>query len=429
MTTTWNPSYIPASISLSGGNLTWTQAISTTFTVPATGGFSTGKLYFEVLLSSVTSDCLVGITNQSTGSATVGLGLDAHGFAYDAATGKVYNNNTAFATGSYVTYTSGDRVMVAVDLVNNLLYVGKNGTWSLGGNPSAGTGGISIPANTYFPAFGAASSRSNGTANFGATAFTYSLPTGYSAWDVAIVDDLAASAIAQATATATLDVEHNLAASAASIASATSAIDVQNHLGALAAAVATGTGALDLKHHLAAAAASIATVMATLTSDPSGVEHLAASAVSVASATASLDLQHHLAGAAAAISTAVASLDLQHPLSADAAASSVAAAGLRLAHHLAGAAIAEPLVTAGLVGPTDTPVRPSPMISLRWSDDRGATFGNPVEQSMGGAGEFLTSIKWNRLGMARDRVFELSWSCNSNTCLSGAFIETIKHKS
>lgn len=69
-----------------------------------------------------------------------------------------------------------------------------------------------------------------------------------------------------------------------------------------------------------------------------------------------------------------------------------------------------------------------PMISLRWSDDRGATFGNAVEQSLGSEGQYLTSVKWNKLGMARDRVFELSWSAAMNTALQGAFVEIIKHR-
>jgi hypothetical protein len=70
-----------------------------------------------------------------------------------------------------------------------------------------------------------------------------------------------------------------------------------------------------------------------------------------------------------------------------------------------------------------------PMVSLRWSDDRGATYGNAVEQSMGSGGSYLVNIKWNKLGVARDRVFELSWSAATNTSLNGAFIELIEHKS
>lgn len=65
-----------------------------------------------------------------------------------------------------------------------------------------------------------------------------------------------------------------------------------------------------------------------------------------------------------------------------------------------------------------------PMISLRWSDDRGRTFGNYVMQSLGAIGQYNTSIKWNRLGMGRDRIFELSWSLNARTSLQGAWLSS-----
>lgn len=63
-------------------------------------------------------------------------------------------------------------------------------------------------------------------------------------------------------------------------------------------------------------------------------------------------------------------------------------------------------------------------VSLRWSDTRGASWSNPVRQKFGATGQYLTSIKWSRLGMARDRVFELSWSVAAQTALNGAFVET-----
>ena len=62
-------------------------------------------------------------------------------------------------------------------------------------------------------------------------------------------------------------------------------------------------------------------------------------------------------------------------------------------------------------------------VFLEWSDDRGKSFGNPVGQTMGVEGTYLTSIQWMRLGMARDRVFQLSWSDPVKTALSGAFID------
>lgn len=67
-----------------------------------------------------------------------------------------------------------------------------------------------------------------------------------------------------------------------------------------------------------------------------------------------------------------------------------------------------------------------PVVSLRWSDNRGASYGNKLEQSLGATGEYLTSIQWNRLGMARDRVFEVSWSASQKTAINGAFIELEK---
>lgn len=78
--------------------------------------------------------------------------------------------------------------------------------------------------------------------------------------------------------------------------------------------------------------------------------------------------------------------------------------------------------------PNDVTANP-PQVSLRWSDNRGKSYGNRIEQSMGAAGEYLTSVQWNRLGYARDRVFELTWSVNAKTALQGAFVELKKANS
>lgn len=65
----------------------------------------------------------------------------------------------------------------------------------------------------------------------------------------------------------------------------------------------------------------------------------------------------------------------------------------------------------------------TPTVDLSWSDDKGRTYGNPVSQSMGRTGEYLTVPSWNRLGMARDRVFKVSWSTPADTAVNGAFVE------
>jgi len=64
----------------------------------------------------------------------------------------------------------------------------------------------------------------------------------------------------------------------------------------------------------------------------------------------------------------------------------------------------------------------SPMASLSWSDDSGITFGNPVLQSIGATGQYQTSPQWQRLGMARDRVFKLSWDTNASVAITGAWV-------
>ena len=61
-------------------------------------------------------------------------------------------------------------------------------------------------------------------------------------------------------------------------------------------------------------------------------------------------------------------------------------------------------------------------VTLRFSDDRGATYGNPLTQRLDGHGS-LTSLQFRRLGMARDRVFELKWDAPGVIALHGAFIE------
>lgn len=62
-------------------------------------------------------------------------------------------------------------------------------------------------------------------------------------------------------------------------------------------------------------------------------------------------------------------------------------------------------------------------VFLRWSDSRGKSWGNAISTSLGMEGEYLTSLQFQRLGMARDRIFELSWSAPVKTSLLGAWVQ------
>lgn len=64
------------------------------------------------------------------------------------------------------------------------------------------------------------------------------------------------------------------------------------------------------------------------------------------------------------------------------------------------------------------------VVGLRWSDDRGRTWGNTVLQSAGSQGQFLTSPQWRLLGLARDRVYEISHNIAGPAALNGAWVGT-----
>lgn len=69
----------------------------------------------------------------------------------------------------------------------------------------------------------------------------------------------------------------------------------------------------------------------------------------------------------------------------------------------------------------------TPSIGLRWSDNRGRSFGNAVPQPLGTSK--LVQPIWHRTGYARDRVFELFWSFSFKSALNGAFVEVKPLKS
>lgn len=69
-----------------------------------------------------------------------------------------------------------------------------------------------------------------------------------------------------------------------------------------------------------------------------------------------------------------------------------------------------------------TPANP-PMVNLRISRNRGQSYGNYMQRSMGAAGQYNVFPQWRNQGMARDTVIEFSWSTPALTALNGAFVE------
>jgi hypothetical protein len=70
-----------------------------------------------------------------------------------------------------------------------------------------------------------------------------------------------------------------------------------------------------------------------------------------------------------------------------------------------------------------TTIGANPLVSLRWSDDGGHTWGNYHTRSMGRIGEFGARVLWRRLGMTqklRDRVYEVSGTDPVKISIMGA---------
>lgn len=171
-TTTFNPSDKAAGVTLSGGNLVVTGTSGSVRTIRA---IASGKGYAEVRVDNPGATGAVGCANSSA-TITAYVGANANGIGYWT-TGDVYQNSSVIDTIGAL--SAGDIVNIAVDRTAGKMWLGKNGTFS--GNPAAGTGGYTLPAGDVYVMV-STSTGGQLTANFGASAFAYSPPSGFPAW-------------------------------------------------------------------------------------------------------------------------------------------------------------------------------------------------------------------------------------------------------
>ena len=197
--TTWNSSDKSANVSLSGGNLVATATTSAAGGVRGTAVVNSGKAYFETTItySSIT-DNFVGVATLAKSLVTTGAGaawVDVFG-------GWMYINSGA-NSGNIGNFNSGDVLCTALDLTNQRVWFRRNnGTWNNSGtaDPSSNVGGFDVSALfTGIAAYPHAMFSATGmtdTANFGATAFAQTMPSGYSNWNaLAVVPTVAVFAI------------------------------------------------------------------------------------------------------------------------------------------------------------------------------------------------------------------------------------------
>jgi hypothetical protein len=188
--TTWNSADANGQMAggLSGGNLTATNGGSNKGWVRTVTGRNSGKYYWEITIVDVGSYIgIADITFDTTGTGggypgnTTGGSPDTAGIYAGTPSNVYFNSTIAFAAPSALAV--GQVLGFAFDITNLRLYIHQNGTYLNSGNPSAGTGYADVSvlgAATYYPFFFADQVADAVTANFGGTAFTYSVPTGFS---------------------------------------------------------------------------------------------------------------------------------------------------------------------------------------------------------------------------------------------------------
>jgi hypothetical protein len=191
--TTWDPAYKAATIALTNGNLTATGSGSTYQVTRSTTSHAGGKVYWEITLTTQTSTLRNGAGNANVlTSTTIAAVLDAFGFGNTQQTRLNSSNLNSGSTAS----SSGDVISFAFDITNKLLWVSSpvmraaSTPWNNSGtsNPSTNTLGASLAGLNPGPYYAMADLFEAGgsvIANFGASAFTIAVPTGFTAWNLA----------------------------------------------------------------------------------------------------------------------------------------------------------------------------------------------------------------------------------------------------
>lgn len=178
----WNPTYKSADVSISesGVRVTKTSASAGThkaFSVVARGA---DKRYIEIeLVNRVADDTGVGLANSGVGSGALGSDTNAWTLWSD---GTFRRGGAPVSIGS--AWVDGDVIMIAYDPIATKVWYGVNGTWLTGSDPAAGTGAHDTSCGgTLRPAVDCYSGDTTSYRIRCASAYSYSPPSGFSAWE------------------------------------------------------------------------------------------------------------------------------------------------------------------------------------------------------------------------------------------------------
>lgn len=187
--TTWNASDKTAGVTLSGGNLVLTCATSASQFVRSVDKQITGKFYWECTFTTVAGTLACGVANASATLSSV-----APTTAASANVALVNNSGQVFVNGVQASptigsITSGAVVCIAMDFDAQRIWFrnGAAGNWngSAANNPATGVGGVATPIAgvvvTAYAIGGGVNANTTGsiTANFGGSAFSGAVPSGF----------------------------------------------------------------------------------------------------------------------------------------------------------------------------------------------------------------------------------------------------------
>lgn len=185
-TVTWDSATKASQVTLSNGNLTAAHGLfGANSGVRGTLGVTAGKWYWESHIDSVDgNDHRAGICNSSYTPSVDGGSVfsnTANGWSVGLNNGNAVNNASSSGYGS--SYATNDTYMCALDMDNGKVWWGKNGTWFNSGAPGSGTNAAFTTGitGTMYPCDGNGTSGSTFTitSNFGASAFAYTVPSGF----------------------------------------------------------------------------------------------------------------------------------------------------------------------------------------------------------------------------------------------------------
>ena len=174
---------------IADGNLHWSGGGGDG--IAGTHSFGTsGKWYWEQTAGDADSYVMHGIISKSvynsndmaenTGASGFDtIGGDGEAFAWYR--GNKWEKTTIVSSYGTATSAADDVVMLALDIDNNKIWYGVNGTWISSGDPAAGSNASSTITSgiEWYPYAG--SFTGDPIVNFGQKAFAHTIPTGFSA--------------------------------------------------------------------------------------------------------------------------------------------------------------------------------------------------------------------------------------------------------